>query len=244
MSDYLYLPKLLNLLFLLNNYFKQLFFILSELAIINKIYSMDHQIAGGHHDSVYSKNCSSLEESLRTYQKMKEVYFDINLWNQLFNGQSKFTVTDSAGKSKSGMINTGDFVAIKIPGPKNRIGQGYDWVQVISVEMHEAFGISSLCIALQPAKNPVSKNSKYTAHFFKTMAKNYFIIKKEGTEITAEVHGRNEIPNCSGVPLRDRIRNFFIANGGIFGMSKIQWEVWSKNILNEKYLQKCLKNSK
>lgn len=54
--------------------------------------------------------------------------------------------------------------------------------------------------------------------------------------------GRNEIANYRNLPLIDKIRNFFVANGGVFGFSKIHWELWVQNILDEKYLYKCLKN--
>lgn len=203
---------------------------------------MDQQLRGGRHDSVNSVSCKSVEESKILFDQMQKVFLDINLWDHLFKQSTEFKMRNAAGEDQSSTVQKGNLVSIKIPGPKNNIGDGYDWVVVKNIEIIENNQLQKLTMELQPCYQP--KNSKYTAHFFKTMAKNYFIIKKEGTEITAEVHGRNEIPNCSGVPLRDRIRNFFIANGGIFGMSKIQWEVWSKNILNEKYLQKCLKNSK
>lgn len=149
---------------------------------------------------------------------------------------------NAAGKEKSNPVQIGDFVAIKIPGPRNKIGNGFDWVAVRNMIITETENQSVLSFELQPCPNP--ENAKQIAHFFKDTARNYFIIKKEGTKITAEVHGRNEIPNCSNLPLLNKLRNFFIAHGGIFGMSKIQWEVWSKNILDEKYLQKCLQNNK
>lgn len=34
-----------------------------------------------------------------------------------------------------------------------------------------------------------------------------------------------------------------MANGGIFGRSKIHWEILCKNILDEKYIKKCLEKN-
>lgn len=204
---------------------------------------MDQQIKGGSHDSVQAKNCTSLEDAILYFEKMKEVFLNINSWDQLFKRSTEFHVKTGAGIDKKTPIQVGDFVAIKIPGPQNRVGDGYDWVQIVSLEMNETSDSTSLCLALQPAKNPHKKNSPCIAHFFTAAAKNYFIIKKEGTKITAEVHGRNEVANYQNIKISDKLRNFFIAKGGIFGLSKIQWEVWSKNMVDEKILQKCIKKN-
>lgn len=203
---------------------------------------MEQQLKGGFHDSVNFKNCKSLEESQLLFNQMKKVFLDINRWDQLFKKNTEFYLKNTSGQEQSAPIQIGDLVAIKIPGPKNHLGDGFDWVKVQNMIIAEKEDQSILSFELQPCANPKKPNQ--IAHFFQDSARNNFIIKKEGCTITAEVHGRNEIPNCSNVPFRDQLRNFFIANGGIFGMSKIQWEVWSKNILDEKYLEKCLHQQK
>lgn len=203
---------------------------------------MNQQVKGGHHDSVNSINCKSLEESQLLFNQMKKVFLEMNRWDKLFKRTTEFYVKNVAGQTQSIAVQIGDQVAIKIPGPRNRIGEGFDWVVVKNLEIIENNHFQKIIMELQPCTPP--KNSKQIAHFYKDTARNYFFINKEGTKITAEVHGRNEIPNYSNLPLRDKLRNFFIAHGGIFGMSKIQWEVWSKNMLDEKYLYKCLQNNK
>ena len=35
-----------------------------------------------------------------------------------------------------------------------------------------------------------------------------------------------------------------MANGGIFGRSKIHWKIWYKNILDEKYIKSALRKTK
>ena len=59
------------------------------------------------------------------------------------------------------------------------------------------------------------------------------MITKEGNSLKVGVYGRNEKPNFNAGFL-DKIRNFFIAAGGMFGVSKIQWKLIAEGLLDFK----------
>lgn len=195
---------------------------------------IDPQIKGGKHDSVETKNLE--ENSKIIFEKMQYAFFNINGWDHLFKNSTNFQVTDESGKDKFDEIKIGDFVKIKIPGPKSKVGAGYDWVKIFDLKTEEQKDCLVHSIVLSPSYRPNS--SKKTAHFFKSEARNYFIIKKYPNRITAEVHGRNEIPNYQNLGIWDKARNFLVSHGGIFGFSKTHWKVWTKNILDPDILAK------
>jgi hypothetical protein len=47
------------------------------------------------------------------------------------------------------------------------------------------------------------------------------------------VHGRNENPNTTTKDAIDKLRNFSISIGAMFGFSIIQWKKLAKGILNK-----------
>lgn len=200
---------------------------------------MDLQIEGGHHDSSQTKTFATKEECTQFFKNVKEVFFNISNWEHLFDNATKFSLVDKNGDVTLLPPALGDLIKIKIPGPSNKTGKGYDWVQIVEIKVVDENNVESYLITVSPTHPP---GTQTTAHFFQSTAKNYFSIKKYNLEIVAEVHGRNEIVNYRNLPVIDKIRNFFVAKGGVFGLSKIHWELWVQNILDEKYLYKCLKN--
>lgn len=199
---------------------------------------MEPQVKGGYHDSVENIYFKTTKESDLFFHKLRKVFLNINCWDALFDEKTKFQVTDDLGNDHFGRIAVGNFVKIKIPGPANKSGGGFDWVRIRSIEVNLKYNCDTICIELQPCRNP--NGSKEIAHFFTESSRNYFTIKKQGCEISASVHGRNEVPNLKNLTGTNAIRNFLIANGGIFGLSKIHWKGWTVNILDEKYIDKCV----
>lgn len=193
---------------------------------------MDSQVKGGKHDSAETINCAGNCDQF--FDKVKSIFFNINSWDKLFNNGTDFQVTDQFGKDKFDNINSGDLVKIKIAGPKNKAGNGFDWVKICEVDTKLEGDCISHSIVLSPCENPAFTNK--IAHFFGSDAKNYFIIKKYPDQITTEVHGRNEVPNYHNLSIHDKVRNFFVAHGGIFGFGKVHWKIWTKNILDPKFL--------
>lgn len=196
---------------------------------------MDKQIKGGHHDSLKSLTFENLDEADLFFEKILKVFVNINSWGELFGEGTVFQLTDSTGIEKFRKLELRDLVKIKIPGPKSTIGEGSDWVEIAAMNFDEIS--KQYMIALSPTNKP---GYDATAHFFQNQAKNYFIIKKSGSTITTEVHGRNEVPNYEDLPLVDKARNFLVAHKGILGFSKVHWETWCSNMLDNKYLEKCI----
>ncbi|WP_417431308.1 hypothetical protein [Halpernia sp.] len=174
---------------------------------------------------------------VRLFYKIETIFLNINCWGNLFYNATTFQVVDNFERKKNENIIVGDFVKIKIPGPPNTSGKGFDWVKVKEMDFSKSKNCETLMIVLQPCSLPTKKT--FIAHFYTAESKSYFIIKKYQNKTSAEVHGRNEIPNYKNLPLINKLRNFFIANGGIFGLGKMNWEIWVKNILDKEYLQKC-----
>lgn len=195
------------------------------------------QIKGGCHDSVEHLGFESVEDCDNFYDLLIKVFYNISSWSPLFDNVSEFQMMTFIDTEKVGKAVQGDLVKIKIPGPKSKLGHGYDWVKVEATERREENGYITDSILLSPYN---TSEIPSTNHFFTSEAKNYFIIKKHLKGITAEVHGRNEVPNCEGLPILTRLRNFTVAKGGIFGASKIHWKTWCKNILTEEYITKCI----
>lgn len=201
---------------------------------------IDKQLIGGYHDSLEIKHFDTEQACDAFYNKLITVFFNINLWTILFDDKVKFYRTDIVTDKNLESSSNGDLIKIKIPGPKSKMGNGFDWVEIKDKETNRCVEFVSHAVVLSPY---YSNDTGVTKHFLTSKSKNYFIVKKYFDFITVEAHGRNEIPNCKNVPMYSKWRNYFIAKGGIFGGSKVNWEIWCKNILDEKYLNKCTNNN-
>lgn len=199
---------------------------------------MDTQVKGGSNDIVHSISFKTYDDCDIKFEIIKKCFLDINKWGGLFENSTTFNLRNSEGTKKDSFVEKGDYVSILIPGPKNSIGLGYDWIRVCNLSQEISGRQESLTMVFQPSSHPITK--KNTAHFFSEAARNYFSIVKRDHQIKVEVHGRNEVVNYSNLPLRDKIRNLLIAHTSILGFSKINWEIWARNILNDDFLEKCL----
>lgn len=124
-----------------------------------------------------------------------------------------------------------DFIRIKIPGPGLREGNQYDWVQIVRVEEKEN-DLQDYCLfECSPCKMPGAKKNDGVAHFYTSKATSTFIILKEKDRLKVSIHGRNETPNYA-VSMVSKLRNFFIAVGGMFGFSKIEWKLVADGLLD------------
>ena len=105
-------------------------------------------------------------------------------------------------------------------------------MQVEAVEETSEGDVDCVAMRVRPATNP--KNSREdVAHFFSGEATSNFVVKREGTTITAAVYGRNEKPNVHAEKVVDKARNAAIATGAVGGFSKLQWKQLAKGIVEE-----------
>ncbi len=85
-------------------------------------------------------------------------------------------------------------------------------------------------MTLKPCPAPEGTDET-VAHFYSGASTNTFVIRRVGTCIYAEVHGRNEIENTSEVPVLDSVRNKAVAIGGKLGLGKMNWQGFTKALL-------------
>ena len=154
-----------------------------------------------------------------------------NCW-ELFAGTEKaeFSLRDKQGELSLDPPKVGDYFRIKVPGLHNPTGDGYDWVQVEKFEQEQSKDLECLYIRVRPTSD-LTKPDDTTAHFFDSKATSNFLIKREGKKISAEVHGRNEVPNTEDLSVLEKIRNSLVAVGGIIGGSKFQWKSLTEGLI-------------
>lgn len=176
-------------------------------------------------DSQSAKDC---------FQEAKKILLNVQAWHTIAGpGSAVFTLTDAAGREVQRELQPGDHFKINIPGPGSGSGEGDDWVKVETVDYQHLPEEDSefLLLKVRPAANPRNEK-KDTAHFFTGEANSYFLIKREGHSVSAEVHGRNELPNAEANSLGDKIRNTFVALGAFLGFSDAQWKSLTDGIIN------------
>jgi hypothetical protein len=162
---------------------------------------------------------------------VRKRFLDVNSW-ELFAGEDKaeFSHRNAKGELLLRKPEIGDYFSIKVPGLHNPTGDGFDWVRVEYVEEEKEPASECVYFRVRPAPNP-TKPDETTAHFFDHKATSNFLIKREGRKITAEVHGRNEVPNTENLNVLEKIRNSLVAAGGIIGGSKFQWKSLTEGLL-------------
>ncbi|WP_294301197.1 hypothetical protein [uncultured Chryseobacterium sp.] len=188
------------------------------------------QKKGGFHDSESTRTCTESDIDLK-FDILKQRFFSINRWKEYAGGASAdFRHFDSSGKPADRVPKKGDLIRIEIPGPANSDGKGYDWVEIVNLSHRDAGNVKSYLMMCRPCKEP-NKFQGNIAHFYSAAATSNFLISKEGNTLKVGVYGRNERPNFN-TGFSDRIRNFFIGIGGIFGFSKIHWKSLAAGLLD------------
>lgn len=190
------------------------------------------QKKGGFHDSESTMQCTDLEVHSK-FDILKQRFFSINKWKKYAGSASAdFRHFDASGNAVDRMPKKGDFVRIAIPGPGNKEGQGYDWVEVVNLSHWETGSTESYLMICRPCKEPNKLNGNI-AHFYGPAATSNIMISREGNTLKVGIYGRNESPNFQ-TAFAGRIRNFFIGVGGIFGFSKMQWKTLAEGLLDSK----------
>lgn len=189
------------------------------------------QKTGAKSDTISEIELDSVQLATEHFDKVKRRFLDVNSW-ELFAGTEKaeFSLRDATGELSLDHPKTGDYFRIKIPGLHNPTGDGYDWVQVEKFEEEHSDNSECVYIRVRPTSDP-TKPDETTAHFFDPKATSNFLIKREGNKISAEVHGRNEVPNTEDLSVLEKIRNSLVAVGGIIGGSKFQWKSLTEGLI-------------
>ena len=189
------------------------------------------QKTGAKSDTISEIEMDSEQSAISHFDLVKRRFLDVNCW-ELFAGTEKaeFSLRNAKGELSLDPPKMGDYFRIKIPGLHNPTGDGYDWVQVENYESEDAEHSECLYIRVRPTSDP-TKPDETTAHFFDPKATSNFLIKREGNKISAEVHGRNEVPNTEDLSVIEKIRNSLVAVGGMIAGSKFQWKSLTEGLI-------------
>lgn len=190
------------------------------------------QKGGGFHDSESTKEFSASEIDAK-FNILKDRFFSVNEWkNYCKKASAEFKLYNRSGQPANRIPEQGDFIRIGIPGPGTAEAGGYDWVEIAHLSHRNTENLESYLMICRPSKEP-NKLKGHTAHFYSTAATSNIMITKEGNTLKVGVYGRNEKPNLNAGFI-DKIRNFLIAFGGMFGVSKIQWKLLAEGLLDFK----------
>ena len=182
------------------------------------------QLKGGFHNIV-NMQCANTVDVAEDYFKALQLRLkSVNEWNS-FSAKIKaeFFLIDSKTSQTTSELEVGNFIKIDIPGPGSPSGSGYDWTEIIDIQNGmDIQNIPFFTFTIRPCAAPDS-DEETVAHFYNKESTNTFIVRRIGTCIYAEVHGRNQIENTTDAPLLDIVRNKAIAIGSKFGVGSLNW---------------------
>ena len=172
------------------------------------------------------------EGAKRFFNVVKNRLLSINRWKEWAGALSAdFKLTDAQGTEVNGNPHKGYYFKIDIPAPGIVSGEGYDWVQIEEVKEEAENDCEFIAIRVRPAPSPVNEKTD-VAHFYSDEATSNFIVRRDGTKVTAGVYGRNEKPNVKkSDTVIDKIRNAVVGTGGVSGFSKLQWKALVSGLL-------------
>ncbi|WP_316847303.1 hypothetical protein [Pedobacter psychrodurus] len=172
---------------------------------------------------------ASTDEATKRFNEASAKLLTVNEWGN-YAGISAFQLIDIHGIKADREAQEGDFIRIDIPGPGTQAGHGYDWVVIIDIKNINEYDHQLLALTVRPSAHPLAQNGD-TAHFLKDAATSTFLIKRDGLRVTAEEHGRNEVPNTTEGSLYDKGRNFVVGMAAKLGLSYPQWKSLVKGLL-------------
>jgi hypothetical protein len=189
--------------------------------------NIPEQHKGNHVDTVNEVTFSTRQHAQKLFDLARTRLLDMSNWTKIADGpSSEFELTDNLGNPIERLVQQGDKFKIDLPmTPGSSSGAGYDWVEIehIQDEFDSAEDTEITSIRVRPTKNPKNDTGDI-AHFFTDESTSTFLVKRRGVTVSAEVHGRNEVPNTHANNFWDTMRHVMVAMGAIFGFSKPQWK--------------------
>ncbi|GAB3923472.1 hypothetical protein [Mucilaginibacter myungsuensis] len=172
----------------------------------------------------------------KAYLSAKAKMLDVNNWHTYTGpGSSKFGLADVNGIQHYRLAEKGDLIWVDMSGtPGPNAGDGSEWVVVEDIlHIGDADALEeSVTMTLRPTKAP-GNNSESIAHFFSDVSTNTFIVARYDVKVSAEAHGRNEVPNNTDVGLFDAVRNTLVGLTARTGLSGIQWQTLVNGLLED-----------
>ena len=184
---------------------------------------------GAHHDTV-SMRCLE-QDADDAYARAVDHFYAVNRWGELNDSmRTAFQLFDGDGRAVDRRPVEGDRIRIDVAGPGSPSAGGYDWVEITGIETGPP-PAGFHAITIRPCAPP-DKPDGAVAHFYNDKSSNTFVLRRLDNCLLAEVHGRNEVPNTSDVPLLDRARNELLSLAGRVGLGRIQWQDWADGLLS------------
>ena len=182
------------------------------------------QEIGTEMNAVEKKVLNSEQEAIEFYEAVRQKLFNVSCWAEISKVPiSTFKLMDPSGQEVERAAKEGDYLKIDIPGPGTSIGEGYDWVVIEEIKEEKTENMDLTSMTVRPAANPENEN-KDVAHFLKDHATSTFQVRRIGLEVSAEEHGRNEVPNSDTDHTLDNIRNTIVGWSAKIGFSYPQWK--------------------
>lgn len=184
------------------------------------------QEQGARKDIEHSVTAVDENDARKLFMIGRNRLMDINNWREYAKPVSAtFKLTDPAGKEVDRTAEKGDLFKIDLPAPGSAEGKGYDWVRIEAIEDKSNVNGTEefVAIRVRPVPNPENKGEN-VAHFFKDTSTSSFVVERQGTQVTAAVYGRNEIPNTETSNVIDKLRNAVVGVTAILGFSNVQWK--------------------
>jgi len=187
---------------------------------------------GESHDTVSVHCANTIDMAIERYGELESRLTSVNEWHSFSDKvKAEFCLVDPATGRQVNELKEGILVRIDIPGIGNPSGHGFDWTEIIDVQSESNdMAFPYFMFTLRPSPPADAPDSKIS-HFYTEESTNTFIVRRVGTCIYAEVHGRNERENTSDVPLMDSLRNKAVAVGGKLGLGKINWFGFTEALL-------------
>lgn len=143
---------------------------------------------------------------------------------------AEFTLTDSGGNIVDRPVQKGDFLKIRIPGPGNSEGDGYDWVTIEEIEIISSEDTNRYAFRVRPARNPGEQRGN-VAHFYSEDSTSTFSVMREKNVVTAAIFDRNTKPNTESDTATRKVRDALVGAAGMVAFSRIQWQNLVEGIL-------------
>ncbi|MBW8523710.1 hypothetical protein K0U91_00540 [Chryseobacterium chendengshani] len=185
---------------------------------------------GSKNNAVAFLICDTEAKAFEKFSELSQKLLKINQWKLYARKNPTEFYLHQKENEKSAIAQLKDFVKIKMPAPKNQSGKGFDWVMVNDMQSIDQPELKVFLLQMKPHSCPIS-SKKNVAHFYTEAASNTFVLAQKDKIIQMSIHGRNEIPNTKKLGLINSLRNFFVASGGIFGGSKVQWQDFTEEFI-------------
>ena len=189
----------------------------------------------GDFDDIVSMHCANaIDTAIRNFEKVQMRLFSVNEWHTLSDQvKVEFVLFDSETNKPTHELKVDNLIRIDIPGPGNHSGKGYDWTKAIGIQNEPNNEENPfVAITIKPCSAPAN-DAETVAHFYTEKSSNTFIIRRVGTCIYAEVHGRNQEENTVAVPLLDTIRNKAVQVGASLGLGGLNWLGFTDALLKD-----------